>query len=260
MKAEVRVGTSGYSFADWVGPFYPESTPRGKMLDFYIRHFDTVEINSTYYHVPPLNVMAAIEKKTPADFQFMVKAHSSATHQRDQLAETAPAYFEAIRPLAESGKLRGILAQFPWSFKRSRENAEHLRRLRDTFADYPLFIELRHNSWITPKLFEWLSKNQIGYVSVDEPQLQGLLDDSATATTAVGYIRLHGRNAEQWWDGGALRYDYLYNDRELEKWVAKIEGMREQTETVYVFFNNCHEGQAVTNAHRILEMIDVAAN
>ncbi len=230
------------------------------MLDFYIRHFDTVEINSTYYRVPPLNVMAAIEKKTPADFQFMVKAHSSATHQRDQLTETAPAYFEAIRPLAESGKLRGILAQFPWSFKRSRENAEHLRRLRDTFADYPLFIELRHNSWITPKLFEWLSKNQIGYVSVDEPQLQGLLDGSATATTAVGYIRLHGRNAEQWWDGGALRYDYLYNDRELEKWVAKIEGMREQTETVYVFFNNCHEGQAVTNAHRILEMIDVAAN
>ena len=260
MKAEVRVGTSGYSFADWIGPFYPQGIEKGKMLDFYVDYFDTVEVNSTYYRIPHPRVMANLEKKTPAGFQFMVKAHSSATHQRDQLEESAPAYFESLQPIAESGKLRGILAQFPWSFKRSRSNAEHLRRCRDVFADYPLFMEFRHNSWLTPKLFDWLSKNQIGYVSVDEPQLEGMLDADAVATTRTGYIRLHGRSAEQWWDGGALRYDYLYNDAELQEWVAKIERMREQTDAVYVYFNNCHEGQAVTNARRILEMLDVAAN
>ncbi|MFH2056459.1 MAG: DUF72 domain-containing protein, partial [bacterium] len=260
MTAEVRVGTSGYSFADWIGPFYPAGIEKGKMLDFYVKHFDTVEVNSTYYRIPHFRVMANLEKKTPPEFRFMVKAHSSATHERDKLAESAPAYFEALQPLAESGKLRGILAQFPWSFKRTRENAEHLRRCRDVFADYPLFMEFRHNSWLTPKLFEWLSKNEIGYVSVDEPQLEGMLDSRAQATTGIGYIRLHGRNAEQWWNGGPLRYDYLYSDQELAEWVGKIEQMREQTETIYVFFNNCHEGQAVTNARRILEMLDVATN
>lgn len=260
MTAEVRVGTSGYSFGDWVGPFYPEGIERGKMLDYYVQHFNTVEVNSTYYRIPHPRVMANLEMKTPDDFQFMIKAHSSATHERERLAEETPKYLESIQPIAESGKLKGILAQFPWSFKRSRANAEHLRRCRDAFADYPLFVEFRHSSWITPKLFEWLEKSEIGYVSVDEPQLQGMLSSDVTATTSVGYIRLHGRNSEQWWNGGPLRYDYLYNDQELSEWVDRIEEVRKNTETVYVFFNNCHEGQAVTNAQRILEMLDVAAN
>lgn len=257
MTAKLRIGTSGYSFADWVGVFYPETTPKGKMLDFYVQHFNTVEINSTYYRIPHPKVLANMVDKTSDDFEFMVKAHSSATHQLDKMAEDMPAYLEAIKPMADNNKLKGILAQFPWSFKATNQNAAHIKRCRELLSQYPLFVEFRHSSWQRPETFEWLKRQEIGYVSVDEPRLKGLLDDRAAVTTRTGYVRLHGRNADKWWNGGALRYDYSYSDSELTEWVEKIQHLREDTENVYVFFNNCHEGQAVTNARRILEMLDV---
>jgi uncharacterized protein YecE (DUF72 family) len=259
MAGQVKIGTSGYSFDDWTGVFYPETIKKGEMLPYYAQHFDTVEVNSTYYRIPPARVFDSMAKRTPEDFEFMVKAHQSATHRRNQMEAEMPKYLEAIQPLVDNSKLRGILAQFPWSFKASNQNAAHILRCREKLgADKALFVEFRHNSWIRQETFDWLKRQEIGYVAVDEPQLQGMVDDTTIATTSIGYVRLHGRNADQWWDGGPLRYDYLYQDWELEEWVVKIKGLQTETEKVYVFFNNCHEGQAVTNARRILEMIDVA--
>lgn len=258
MAGKIRVGTSGYSFADWVGVFYPETIAKGKMLDFYAECFDTVEVNSTYYRIPHPKVMENMVKKTSEGFDFMVKAHSSATHQRQQLAIETPKYLEAIKPIADNSKLKGILAQFPWSFKRSAANADHLKRCRELLAEHPLFVEFRHSSWIRQETFDLLKSLEIGYVSVDEPQLDGMVDSLAVATTKTGYVRLHGRNAAKWWNGGPLRYDYSYSDAELQEWIGKIDRLRENADTVYVFFNNCHEGQAVTNARRILEMLNVA--
>lgn len=258
MAGKIRIGTSGYSFADWVGVFYPETIAKGKMLDFYAEHFDTVEINSTYYRIPHPKVLENMVKKTSADFEFMVKTHSSATHQRKDLQSETPKYLEAIKPIADSFKLKGILAQFPWSFKRSPENQDYLKKCREALAGYPLFVEFRHNSWTKQEIFDLLKSLDIGYVCVDEPQLSGMVDSVAVATTGTGYVRLHGRNADKWWNGGPLRYDYLYSDAELSEWSGKIRKLAENTEKVYVFFNNCHEGQAVTNARRILEMLDVA--
>jgi uncharacterized protein YecE (DUF72 family) len=112
---KILIGTSGYSFADWVGPFYPEGWPKGKMLDYYKDHFHIVEINSTYYRIPHPSVFYHMASKVPDDFEFIVKAHQSFTHTRKDLPENFKAFHEAVKPLKDSGKLKGYLAQFPWS-------------------------------------------------------------------------------------------------------------------------------------------------
>ena len=257
----VRVGTSGYSFDDWRGAFYPEKIEKTKMLDYYVGHFDTVEINSTYYGIPHPRVFEAMAKKTPERFDFMVKAHQSLTHKRDQLEQETPKYLEAIKPLVESGKFKGVLAQFPWSFQRVPAHLDYLRKCRQALDNLPLFIEFRHSSWIEQDTFDLLKSLEIGYVSVDEPQLEKMVEPLVVATTAVGYIRFHGRNSKDWYSGkGSERYNYSYSRDELGEWVEKIKRLRKDTEVTYLFFNNCHLGQAVFNAKQIMEMLDVRRN
>lgn len=256
-KGELRVGTSGYSFADWVGPFYPGKIEKGKMLDFYVKHFNTVEINSTYYRIPHAAVFYHVERKTPPKFEFIVKAHRSFTHDRRGHVEAAQQLNEALDPLMRSGKLKGILAQFPWSFKCSPSRLEYVRSGAELFGDLPLFVEFRHNSWVRDEVFAGLQEAKIGYACVDEPQLPGMLAPGTQTTTPIGYVRLHGRNAEKWWGGGGERYDYTYTDNQLTEWVARIEQIRRKAQKVFVFFNNCHQGQAVRDAKRFLELLDI---
>ena len=112
----VRVGTSGYSFQDWRGNFYPEGIDKGKMLDHYVQHFNTVEINTTYYRIPHPRVFENMVSKAPEGFDFMVKVPQSFTHRRTDLEQDRDCIHQAIAPLVESGKLDGLLAQFPYSF------------------------------------------------------------------------------------------------------------------------------------------------
>lgn len=245
---QVRVGTSGYSFEDWRGTFYPETVAKGKMLDHYVRYFQTVEINSTYYRIPHPAVMANIAKKAPDGFDFMVKVPQSFTHRRTDLENDLAAYREALKPLEESQKLTGLLAQFPFSFKFSPNSLDYLSLCNQALAPQRLFVEFRHNGWVNPTTFDRLRAEGIGYVSVDQPQLRGLLKPELTVTTDTAYIRLHGRNEEQWWNGGALRYDYSYSVAEMEQWRQRIQGLKDDVKTAYVYFNNCHLGQAVSNA------------
>jgi len=119
---EIRIGTSGYSFEDWRGVFYPGQIDKGKMLDYYQNYFDTVEINSTYYRIPHPAVLYNMAKKTKPEFEFIVKANQNLTHQRRQIEAPMVQFKEAIRPLVDRGQLKGILAQFPWSFKYSSAN------------------------------------------------------------------------------------------------------------------------------------------
>lgn len=258
-KGTVKVGTSGYSFADWQTVFYPPRLPKAKMLDYYATQFDTVEINATYYRIPPPPTFASMVRRTKPHFEFMVKAHESLTHKRHQVRELTPVFRDAIAPLAESGRLKGILAQFPWSFVRNPQNLDHIRTCRELLIDYNLFVEFRHASWIRTEIFDLLRALEIGFVSVDEPQLEQMVPPVAVATIPVGYVRFHGRNADKWYSGeGSDRYDYLYSESELQEWITKIEALRLEAKTVYLFFNNCHHGQAVTNARQILEMLDVS--
>ncbi len=245
---EIRVGTSGYSFDDWVGPFYPGDIKKGKMLDYYVNHFNTVEINSTYYRIPHPAVMANIEKKTPKDFEFMVKAPQQLTHKRKSIEETVKAFKECLKPVEDAGKLKGILAQFPYSFKFTNTGLEYIKNCRELLKPHDLFVEFRHDGWVNRQMYDSLRDSKIGYVNVDEPQLPGLLKPDCFNTTRTGYIRLHGRNAEHWWEGGALRYDYDYSPEQLQEWKEKIDKLRGKTDKLFIFFNNCHLGQAIKNA------------
>jgi len=254
---QIKIGTSGYSFDDWKGPFYPNDIKKGKMLDYYVNYFPTVEINSTYYGIPHPAVMANIEKKSPQDFEFIVKTPNTVTHKRKEITEAIKQFAECIRPMQESGKLKGLLAQFPYSFKFSRDNLDYIRYCRDVLKPHNLFVEFRHDSWINRIMYDAFKENGIGYVAVDEPPLRGLLKPELFNTTDTAYIRMHGRNSEQWWSGGALRYDYDYSEKELDEWKKKIEKLKEKAKKLYVFFNNCHLGQAVKNAREMMQKLNL---
>lgn len=254
-QAEIRVGTSGYSFADWIGVFYPYHIPKGKKLDHYVQHFPTVEINSTYYRIPHPAVIYNMVKKTPAHFDFMVKVPQSLTHRRTEIESDIALFRESIRPIIDTGQLAGCLAQFPYSFKRSHEAEEYLLRCREAVAPSKLFVEYRHSSWSTSTVVEKMTADQIGYVSVDEPALPGLMDRNIHLTTDTAYVRLHGRNNDGWWVSGEQRYNYLYSEQEMEEWRAKLEEIRNKVARIYVYFNNCYDGKAAINALEFMKRI-----
>ncbi len=258
-RAPVRIGTSGFSFDDWVGPFYPEGTKRGGMLEHYARHFDTVEVNSTYYRIPPPSTMESLDQRTPHGFEFVVKAHQSMTHETIPPDDaTFDAFAACVSPLARAGKLHGVLLQFPWAFRPTRPARARLELLHERLAPHgPLFVEFRHASWLDERVFRFLDQRGIGYCSVDEPALPGLVPPVARLTGSIGYVRLHGRNATTWWGRGAGdRYDYDYSPAELDEWVLKIRELAERSTKVHVFFNNCHAGQAARNALLMKELVE----
>lgn len=254
-KNKIVVGTSGYSFDDWEGEFYPPGLPKGKRLDFYKDHFNAAEINSTYYRIPHAAVFYHMVNKVGDGFEFIVKTHRSFTHDRRDLEDQTSEFNEALRPMRESGKLKGYLAQFPYGFKNTRANLDHIRSGKQLFGDIPLYVEFRHVSWDKPEVYEELAKEDIGVCSVDEPALSGLFPPKAVATTKTGYVRLHGRNARNWWGKGGDRYDYLYSKEELLDWKKKIDSLKSRTDKIYLFFNNCHLGQAVRNAKMFVELL-----
>ena len=252
----ILIGTSGYSFADWVGPFYPPGTRSGDFLSFYSRHFDAVEVNSTYYRIPHPRVLEQMEKKTPAGFHFVVKLHQSMTHERTPDLALVAEFLAVLAPLKAAGKYDGLLAQFPWAFQRNPAALEHLERLREKLGEEPLFVEFRHDSWMAAGVEPWLRERRLGYCAVDEPRLPGLVPPVTLLTAADGYVRMHGRNSATWWGrGGGDRYDYDYNETELREWMKKIQELSEKARRTYLFFNNCHAGQAARNAKLMQELL-----
>lgn len=258
----VRIGTSGYSFKDWVGPFYPHGLRPAEQLRYYAARFDCLEVNVTYYRVPDARLLSSMESRTPPGFDFLVKLHGDITHQKSRDPEIDRAFGAALAPLRESGKLRGLLAQFPYGFKNTDANRGFLSELRHRFPEEDLFVEFRHAGWNVEPVFEYLRELRLGFVSVDEPPLSGLLPPAARATTDVAYVRLHGRNAANWYAGAPGsrdrehdRYDYLYDEKELQEWASKIRDLVADVRQVYVFFNNCHAGQAPINAQAFQELL-----
>lgn len=265
---EVWIGTSGYSFPDWVGPFYPRGTPARAFLAHYARRFACVEINLTHYRIPTPQAIERMLAATPAGFRFIVKLHASFTHARLLDTATRDAFLEAVRPLRTAGRLHGLLAQFPWAFRRDAAGKAHLERLRAAFVGDPLWVEFRHDSWMHPQLASWLAARDLGYCAVDEPELPGLLPPVTHVTNGVGYVRFHGRNAAHWWGPRAeqagtrvargreqRRYDHDYPVSELEEWLARLRAMAAEARQTYLFFNNCHAGQAARSAALMEELL-----
>jgi uncharacterized protein YecE (DUF72 family) len=254
--AIIYIGTSGYSFKDWVGNFYPEKTKSGEMLSFYAQHFKIVEINATYYAIPKPSLFEGMIGRTPPDFQFVVKANQGMTHERTDNRSVFDQFEDSIRPLVDANRLKGVLLQFPGAFRNTQENRAYLDKCKEIMPKYPVIAEFRHSSWISEPTFDFLRQIDMSFCSVDEPDLPGLLPPMAVATNRLGYVRFHGRNKETWWGGdSAQRYNYLYSDQELVDWVPKIKHLSEATDELYLFFNNCHVGHAAKNALKMQDML-----
>jgi len=253
----IYIGTSGFSYEDWKGHFYPESVDKKNMLSYYSSAFNSVEINSTYYAIPSAASVAAMDRKTPESFRFAVKAHKDMTHAETPVPESFDAFLRAIQPLRDSGKLGCILAQFPWSFRHSPENAGRLADLRARMKEVPTVVEFRNSEWVNDETFGLLTQLGLGFCSVDEPGLKGLMPRIAAATSSVGYVRFHGRNAKKWWkhDEAWERYDYLYSEDELSEWTPRVTDIAARTEHTYVFFNNHYQGKSAQNARMLAKML-----
>jgi len=247
----LRIGTSGFSYDDWVGPVYPTGTKKADMLSAYAQMFGCVEINSTYYAIPSQSSFASMVRRTPDDFRFAVKANKEMTHTQTPSDATFAAFRSCLQPMADSGKLGCVLAQFPWSFKLSKENTSQLRRFRELTEGLRVVVEFRNSEWVDdPRTFEFLRSLDLGFCCVDEPAIEGLVPPVVEATSGTAYVRFHGRNAAKWWhhDQAHERYDYLYSQDELSDWVGNVEGLAKKSDELYVFFNNHYKGKSVQNA------------
>ena len=258
---ELRIGTSGYSFKDWLGTVYPRGAKSGDFLRHYARLFDAVEINATYYRIPPPAVFEGMLRKVSESFVFVVKVPGAMTHERERFAESVKPFADAIRPLRDAGQLGGLLGQFPGSFRPSPEADDHLRRLAETFAgegSIPLNVEFRHMEWMNDDVIQRLRGLGLGIVNVDLPKLRGLPEPTEIVTSDTAYVRLHGRNARMWWrhPTPSHRYDYLYSDEELDPWIDSVERMSAHAERAYVFTNNCRLGQSVVTALQMMTRLD----
>jgi uncharacterized protein YecE (DUF72 family) len=277
MSGRIRVGTSGWSYptgkGTWNGIFYPKASERRQFdeLTFYAEHFDTVEVNSSFYRVPTIDTTKAWARRTPKDFEFSLKLYQKFTHSEMFLKATGkdPADIDrtdvdefraAIDPLARAGKLGALLAQFPASFKNEPDSRGYLEWLLDAFNDYLLAVELRHRSFSDdPRdTLRLLGEHGAALVQIDEPKFrfsirQNLLPNVRT----FYYMRLHGRNAAQWWthDKSEDRYNYLYSASELEPIVEAADEASRAVSKAYVYANNHFSAKSVANAATIKQKL-----
>jgi len=276
----VRVGTSGWSYPEgrgtWNGVFYPPRGTRGfragDELSYYAEHFDTVEVNSTFYRQPSAPTTARWVAQTPAVFEFSVKLYQAFTHVtligRGPLSDRTPRpasalprpapgeadlFMAGIDPIAANGRLGAVLAQFPPGFHCSPESLDYVAGLLETLRDYPVAVELRHRSWSDAgtTTAEVLGRFQAAWVQIDEPKFRlSIRQDLVPNIERFSYMRLHGRNAAQWWSPEAPedRYNYLYSREELQPFATAASVGRSDVRKAYLYLNNHFAAKAVVNA------------
>lgn len=265
----IRVGPAGWSYADWEGPVYPRSKPRGfHPLAFLARYVDCVELNSSFYALP--NARHAqrwveLVREHPR-FRFTAKLLGEFTHAPwsehtpEQREGSARDYLAGLAPLNDAGRLAALLVQFPASFRPTSADArERLHWIRARFGDSaPLVLELRDRAWFEGAPHAELLDLGYSFASIDLPAAREHPDPElplAAGAGPVGYLRLHGRNASAWFDpeaGRDQRYDYLYAADELADLVRTARRLAEGKDETYVVTNNHFSGKAMANALEIL--------
>ena len=281
MAVNIRVGTSGWSYPSgrgtWNGIFYPPRGTRsfrpGDELAYYADHFDTVEVNVTFYRPPVADTTARWVRQTPRGFEFSVKLHQKFTHPmsvgRDApaaaprssgeraLPQASASDVEAFRaglePIAANGKLGALLVQFPAGFHADAASTDYLAGLLRTFREYPLAVELRHRSWSDAQVDTLRLLDSFGatWVQIDEPKFRmSIRQDLVPNTERFYYVRLHGRNAAQWWspDAPEERYNYLYSPEELRPFADVARTVAPEVRKAYLYLNNHFAAKSVVNA------------
>jgi uncharacterized protein YecE (DUF72 family) len=294
----IRIGTAGWSYKDWEGIFYPPGMSSGMSrrkihpLEYLARFFDTTEINTSFYGPLKPELAKLWSRKVAAvnpNFRFTAKLYRAFTHS--PIAVMEPTSAATIRPtdederltregldaIASEGRLGALLIQFPVSFKNTSLNREYIERLARQFIEYPRVVEVRHSSWNDPATLAAFAQQNIGFCNIDQPLLGRSLAPTEHVTGAIGYIRLHGRNYEQWFADRSLddqgsadqasdsdnrrpatvndRYNYLYSARELAGWKDRIINVAEKALATYVITNNHFESKAGVNALELKAMI-----
>jgi len=286
----LRIGTSGWNYptgkGKWNGLFYPATrskragTAGFDELRFYAEHFNTVEVNSTFYGQPRADVTRGWVERTPSAFEFSLKLYQKFTHPKmfreaalkrapgsegawlDLLAQVTRAdideFRSGIEPLAESGRLGVLLAQFPPSFKDTSESREYLAQLLHAFGgrsgrEYPIAVELRHKSWSDAVGDTLAMLNAFGaaWAQIDEPKFQfSIRQNYLPNVQTFYYMRLHGRNAKQWWrhDASEDRYNYLYSGKELQEFADIAGAAKALVRKSYLYTNNHFAAKSVVNA------------
>lgn len=273
-RPQIRVGTAGWSYKDWEGVFYPSGMQRRKEhpLEYLARCFDVVEINTSFYgHIKPelAKLWARKAASVNPDFVFTAKLHRSFTHS--PIAVMEPTSAATIRPndederlaregldaLATTGKLGALLIQFPVSFKNTSLNREYLELLLRQFVEYPRVIEVRHSSWDNNETLASFTHQNVSFCNIDQPLLGRSLGGTEHVTSPVGYVRLHGRNYDQWFEAERCedRYNYLYSEPQLAGWKNKIERIAEKAEVTYVVTNNHFQAKAGVNALQLRHLL-----
>lgn len=252
LASRIRVGPAGWSYPDWEKVVYPPHGSKFDPLAYLASFFDTIEINSPFYRIPPPTHAKSWVRRIQdnADFRFTTKVFRGFTHEQAPYSEDdVTAFRNYLDPLMEAGRLGAILLQFPWSFKNTPESRQKLTALFEAFAPYPKSLEVRHATFQTEDFFAFLEEHDTSWVNVDQPLFHDSVHPSDTVTGPVAYARLHGRNYEKWFAHGESweRYNYLYSKEELQPWVDRIETMAREKDT-YVITNNHFRGQAILNA------------
>ncbi|MEJ2007125.1 MAG: DUF72 domain-containing protein [Acidobacteriota bacterium] len=257
----IRFGPAGWSYEDWNGIVYPARRPRGfHEAEYLAGFFDTIEINTSFYHPPRAEVARSWVRRVRhnPNFRFTAKLWQRFTHEREACPQDEKVFKEGIDPLREAGLLGALLMQFPWSVKVSEENREYLGALVTQFSDYPLVLEVRHASWNKPEIYRMLQELRVGFCNIDQPVIGRSIRPSQRSTSPIGYVRLHGRNYRHWFTSSERpdeRYDYLYNKDELGDWAERIRHVAEAVEATYVITNNHFRGKAVANALQLISII-----
>jgi len=278
----IRIGTSGWSYptgeGTWNGVFYPApgKRPRGSgkfdELRFYAEHFDTVEINSSFYRIPAASAAQSWVRRTPPGFEFSLKLFQKFTHPEmfhkatgadplDLSQADVDEFRTAIDPIVSAGKLGALLAQFPASFKNEANTRGYLEWLLEAFREYRLAVELRHRSWSDQpeQTLSLLAEYGAAWTQIDEPKFRlSIRQDRLPNVKEFYYMRLHGRNAGQWWEHERSedRYNYLYSEKELKPIAEAIETARAIVKKQYVYLNNHFAAQAVADAAVLRHMLD----
>lgn len=269
MAATVRIGTCSFADEGLVKTWYPRgvSTPTAR-LRYYSERFDTVEVDSPFYHLPDPAVTGRWAQRTPPEFVFHVKAGKKLTHHEAAGQAEAFAEFRAsIEPLELSGKLRGILLQYHPRFVKSDEAKEELSHVRELLAPLVPLIEFRHRSWLTDDEREdtlaFLEREQLAVVSVDAPRTRAsnVLPTFAAATHPLAYVRFHGRNWRTWnikAEKSWQRFDHMYSSEELEEWVERLGRLSGEADEVYAMFNNNRDDFAPRSGAILRGLLDEA--
>ena len=243
---EVLLGTSGWDYPEWVGRVYPARGVSDR-LRFYTSLFPIVEVNTTFYRLPPVAVVRSWAARTPAKFRFTAKFPQSITHDRRLVGaeEELARFLAVVAPLRAAGKFSAALLQLPPSH---RFDPGVVRGFYETLpADLPVAVEFREPSWLAPESFALLREFGLAHVVVDEPALPVRLD----VTAKFAYLRWHGHGRPLW-------YDYTYRPEELAAWPARVAALAEKADAVFGFFNNHFRGDAAVNCRTLSEEMGLA--